>query len=284
MFMDGLLSLSPSPGVLLASDTMYVLSLSYQTNKRALTACVCVSLSERGRVVLNRTLLRRDEWGEVDTRFSYCALSCCKLIGRIDAIDVDKAVAFIASCKNFDGGFGCTPGGEYHAGQIFTCVGALAIGGGLRHVDADLLGWWLCERQVKAGGLNGRPEKLPDVCYSWWVLSSLSILKRLHWIDRGALAKFILMCQDPQKVRKERNNHKKRLFLFFFRLRGCVREKQQQRRPNKNVDNATRTDRTRTRTPFFVKLTVYWLIGTCAVVIFSPLIHDYVQQLVSRLP
>jgi|AntAceMinimDraft_5_1070358.scaffolds.fasta_scaffold422128_1 hypothetical protein len=40
-------------------------------------------------------------------------------------------------------------------GQIFTCVGALAIGGGLQHVDADLLGWWLCERQVKAGGLNG---------------------------------------------------------------------------------------------------------------------------------
>jgi len=25
------------------------------------------------------------------------------------------------------------------------------------------IGWWLAERQVKAGGLNGRPEKLPDV-------------------------------------------------------------------------------------------------------------------------
>jgi len=23
-------------------------------------------------------------------------------------------------------------------------------------------------RRYKAGGLNGRPEKLPDVCYSWW--------------------------------------------------------------------------------------------------------------------
>ena len=27
-------------------------------------------------------------------------------------------------------------------------------------------------------GLNGRPEKLPDVCYSWWVLASLAILNR----------------------------------------------------------------------------------------------------------
>lgn len=46
---------------------------------------------------------------------------------------------------------------------VFCCVAALAIGGALHHVDKDLLGWWLCERQVKAGGLNGRPEKLPDV-------------------------------------------------------------------------------------------------------------------------
>lgn len=46
---------------------------------------------------------------------------------------------------------------------VFCCVAALAIGGALHHVDRDLLGWWLAERQVKSGGLNGRPEKLPDV-------------------------------------------------------------------------------------------------------------------------
>jgi prenyltransferase beta subunit len=46
---------------------------------------------------------------------------------------------------------------------VFCCVAALAIAGALHHVDKDLLGWWLCERQVKSGGLNGRPEKLPDV-------------------------------------------------------------------------------------------------------------------------
>ena len=37
--------------------------------------------------------------------------------------------------------------------------------GRLDVIDADLLGWWLAERQLKSGGLNGRPEKLPDVCY-----------------------------------------------------------------------------------------------------------------------
>ncbi|XP_022742712.1 geranylgeranyl transferase type-2 subunit beta 1 isoform X2 [Durio zibethinus] len=104
-----------------------------------------------------------DIWGEVDTRFSYIAICCLSILRCLDRINVEKAVNYILSCKNLDGGFGCTPGGESHAGQIFCCVGALAITGSLHHVDKDLLGWWLCERQVKSGGLNGRPEKLPDV-------------------------------------------------------------------------------------------------------------------------
>lgn len=64
----------------------------------------------------------------------------------------------------------------------------------------------------------GRPEKLPDVCYSWWVLSSLAMIGRLHWIDKVTvgllvllilyhmavcgvqekLAEFILACQDEE--------------------------------------------------------------------------------------
>ncbi|CAH9142707.1 unnamed protein product [Cuscuta epithymum] len=139
-----------------------------------------------------------DMWGEVDTRFSYIAISSLALLRQLDKIDMEKAVQYILSCKNVDGGFGCTPGAESHAGQIFCCVGALAITGSLHHVDKDLLGWWLCERQVKSGGLNGRPEKLPDVCYSWWVLSSLIMIDRVDWIDKEKLVKFILDCQDRE--------------------------------------------------------------------------------------
>lgn len=100
-----------------------------------------------------------DKWGEIDTRFSYCALSCLSILKRSDAVDVKAATDYVASCRNFDGGFGCIPGAESHAGQVFCCVGALAIGNALHHVDADLLGWWLCERQVRRwsgrGGCRG---------------------------------------------------------------------------------------------------------------------------------
>ena len=82
-------------------------------------------------------------------------------------------------------------------------------------VDVDTLAFWLCERQLPSGGLNGRPEKLEDVrlhfslslcffivvnesvqvCYSFWVLSALSILRKVHWIDVDKLVAFILSAQ-----------------------------------------------------------------------------------------
>ena len=162
-----------------------------------------------------------DETGEVDTRFSYCALACLKIINRMDAVDLAGAVDFIKRCKNFDGGYGSVPGNESHAGQVFTCVAALKLADALDTIDSDLLCWWyaslnplilyyhsslkhpynvqlfrLAERQTASGGLNGRPEKLQDVCYSWWCLSALSILGKLHWIDQDKLKDFILDCQD----------------------------------------------------------------------------------------
>jgi geranylgeranyl transferase type-2 subunit beta len=51
-----------------------------------------------------------DEWGETDTRFSYCALCALWLLDRMDAVDVGAAARYVAACRNFDGGFGSTPG------------------------------------------------------------------------------------------------------------------------------------------------------------------------------
>ncbi|KAK0624687.1 terpenoid cyclases/protein prenyltransferase alpha-alpha toroid [Bombardia bombarda] len=140
-----------------------------------------------------------DEWGEEDTRFLYGAFNALSLLGLLDLVDVDKAVDHVVACANFDGGYGVSPGAESHAGQIMTCVATLAIAGRKDLIDADRLGRWLSERQIAGGGLNGRPEKREDVCYSWWVLSSLAMVGKTHWIDKDQLAGFILSCQDPEK-------------------------------------------------------------------------------------
>ena len=136
-----------------------------------------------------------DEWGELDTRFLYGALNALSLMRLTHLVDVSKALTHVQACANLDGGYGVEPGAESHAGQVFTCIGALAVAGRLDLVDRDRVGAWLSERQLPNGGLNGRPEKLEDVCYSWWVLSSLAMIDRLHWIDAKLLTGFILRCQ-----------------------------------------------------------------------------------------
>lgn len=62
-------------------------------------------------------------------RFTYCALLACSILGRMQSLDVPAAVEFVKACKNFDGGFGCTPGGIYLLGRKsgFACVWATAL-------------------------------------------------------------------------------------------------------------------------------------------------------------
>jgi len=143
---------------------------------------------------------RGDMWGEVDLRFSMCALSTLSLLKNLEAVDTEAATVFVKKCANgLDGGFGSRPGSESHAGLVYCALGSLSLLGRLDVVDADLIGHWLSERQLPSGGLNGRPEKLPDVCYSWWVSASLSILGRLHWIDKKGLRDFVLSSQDEEE-------------------------------------------------------------------------------------
>jgi geranylgeranyl transferase type-2 subunit beta len=117
----------------------------------------------------------------------------------LEKVNVPLAVKYIQLCENYDGGYGSSPGAESHAGQIYTCVGALAVADKLNLVNRTRLLGWLSERQLSNGGFNGRPEKKEDVCYSWWVLSSMAMLDGQDWIDGEALKQFILQCQDSER-------------------------------------------------------------------------------------
>lgn len=119
-----------------------------------------------------------DKWGEVDSRFSFCAIAALSLLGVIppdpnadlqpvEGVDLEMAVDYLVRCQNRDGGFGTRPGSESHAGQAYCVIGALSLLSRLRRLDIGKAAWWLAERQLPSGGLNGRPGKQPDVCYSW---------------------------------------------------------------------------------------------------------------------
>jgi geranylgeranyl transferase type-2 subunit beta len=99
--------------------------------------------------------------------------------------------------------------------KIYCCLGFLSIMSCLDLINVDLLGWWLAERQLPSGGLNGRPEKLQDVCYSWWVIASLKIIGKLNWINQEKLKEYILSCQDDEigGISDRPGNMVKKLFL-----------------------------------------------------------------------
>lgn len=140
-----------------------------------------------------------DEFGSRDSRFSYCALACLALLKSLDSVNIARAVSFVLSCKSADGGFAMQPGAEAHAGQTFCCIASLAICEALHHVVPDqTLSHWLSERQNTNGGMNGRPGKKSDTCYSWWVGASCCILGKPQLIDWSALASFVIDHQSHQ--------------------------------------------------------------------------------------
>lgn len=110
------------------------------------------------------------------------------------------------------------PNAESHAAYVFCCVGALAIAGALNKFDKGALSYWLSRRQTVMGGFNGRPEKLPDVCYSWWVLSSLCILKKQNEVNLKNLQSYVYQCQDDKGGISDRPGNEVDVFHTFFGL------------------------------------------------------------------
>ena len=71
-----------------------------------------------------------DAAGEVDTRFSCCALSVLSLLNRLDAISLDNAIDFLQQCHNpLNGGYASCVGAELHAGQVFCYLHVFQIRG-----------------------------------------------------------------------------------------------------------------------------------------------------------
>ncbi|KAL3826246.1 hypothetical protein ACHAXA_006274 [Cyclostephanos tholiformis] len=116
-------------------------------------------------------------------------------------IDVDSAVSYVLSCRSYDGGLGLSPGGEGHGGSTFCGIASLRLLGVLDDVMDAECGWreelvrWCATRQ--RGGMQGRPNKPEDTCYSYWIGGTLNLLSMSHLLDGCALREYVLSCQTP---------------------------------------------------------------------------------------
>lgn len=143
---------------------------------------------------------------------------------KLDAcIDIEAATNYILSCITFEGSLGLTPGREGHGGSTFCGIASLHIMGVLDAVmeSSERRGWkddlirWCVMRQYSvpnenenvmnngfnesdnAAGIQGRPNKLEDTCYSYWIGGTLHLLGASHLLDGWALREYVLKCQSP---------------------------------------------------------------------------------------
>eukprot|EP01105_Mastigella_eilhardi_P020118 TRINITY_DN4774_c0_g1_i1.p1 TRINITY_DN4774_c0_g1~~TRINITY_DN4774_c0_g1_i1.p1 ORF type:complete len:354 (-),score=72.53 TRINITY_DN4774_c0_g1_i1:70-1131(-) len=132
--------------------------------------------------------------GECDVRFVYCACVISHFLNDWSGIDKEKAINFIISTQTYDGAFGQRPHQESHGGSTYCALASLALLGELHRIPRmDDLVAWLVDRQLS--GFQGRANKPPDTCYSWWVGASLTLLGKYNLIDFSAVEGFNLSCQ-----------------------------------------------------------------------------------------
>ncbi|CAK9010830.1 Geranylgeranyl transferase type-1 subunit beta (Geranylgeranyl transferase type I subunit beta) (GGTase-I-beta) (Type I protein geranyl-geranyltransferase subunit beta) [Durusdinium trenchii] len=133
---------------------------------------------------------------EKDMRFVFCACAVSFMLQDWRGVDIERTTAFIKSSQTYDGGFGILPDQEAHGGATYTALASLKLMGKLDAVDRELAERFLAARQV--GGFNGRINKVPDTCYTFWVGGSMQILGVQDLIDAPSAREFVMTCEHAQ--------------------------------------------------------------------------------------
>jgi geranylgeranyl transferase type-1 subunit beta len=132
---------------------------------------------------------------ESDVRFVYCAACVCTLLQDWSGMDVAAATRYLLSCLSYEGAFGAQPGLEAHGGTTYCAYAALWLMGAADRVPREPLLRWCLDRQLS--GFQGRCNKDPDTCYSFWIGATLALLGVTHLVHAPALRAFSLACQQP---------------------------------------------------------------------------------------
>jgi len=131
---------------------------------------------------------------ESDVRFIYCAAAISTMLQDWSGFNKEKALEFILRAQSYDYALAQAEGQESHGGSTYCALATLSL---IEKLDAlphkDKLIQWLLERQVS--GFQGRINKDPDTCYSFWVGSSLKILGALELANEGLSKQFSYGCQ-----------------------------------------------------------------------------------------
>jgi protein farnesyltransferase subunit beta len=162
---------------------------------------------------------------ECDVRTTFAALAVASILNMLTPELTANSFEFIMSCRNYDGGFSPRPELESHGGYVFCAIGVLKILGRLGEVDLARVIRWLVHRQMEfSGGFNGRPNKLVDSCYSWWIGAPCRIIAEFLGIppfwNRSAMISYLLQMAQTDYGFCSRPNEKSDLFHTCLSMAG----------------------------------------------------------------
>jgi len=134
---------------------------------------------------------------ESDVRFIYTAAAISYMLNDFSGVNIDKAVNYIISSQSYDGAIGQGPGQESHGGATYCAVASLHLFGKLDKLPRkEALIKWCIERQIS--GFQGRINKDPDSCYSFWIGASLTLLGGYSLLDFNSIKGFTFSCEQKK--------------------------------------------------------------------------------------
>ncbi|RXK36681.1 hypothetical protein M231_06068 [Tremella mesenterica] len=145
---------------------------------------------------------------ENDLRMTYCA-SVIQYLINVN-IDISSAQRLIHRCRTWEGGYASKPGviESQEGGTTYCAIASLSLFSSnsesidiegvyeeMKMVEQEATLRWALQRQI--GGFQGRPGKLEDVCYSFWIGATIHILGHPQLIDSLSDLSFLLSAQSP---------------------------------------------------------------------------------------
>lgn len=117
--------------------------------------------------------------GENDMRSVYCAICVSSILNILDSKIAEHVVEHVVSCQNPDGGFGAEPFSESHGGYTYCAIASLVMLNAEKQCNLVKALEWCLNRQMSVeGGFNGRPNKIVDSCYTFWVGACIRIIQK----------------------------------------------------------------------------------------------------------
>eukprot|EP01029_Cantina_marsupialis_P007150 TRINITY_DN1789_c0_g1_i1.p1 TRINITY_DN1789_c0_g1~~TRINITY_DN1789_c0_g1_i1.p1 ORF type:complete len:360 (+),score=87.34 TRINITY_DN1789_c0_g1_i1:75-1154(+) len=138
---------------------------------------------------------------ECDLRFCFSACAISYILNDWTGIDKEALKRFIRNCWSMQGSYGLMPECEGHGGSTYCAVACLYLMDEVDSYYADFpeeqeaLTFWLVDR-VTENGIQGRPGKPWDTCYSFWIGASLKMLNAFDLVDYEGGIEFIAACID----------------------------------------------------------------------------------------